>query len=371
MSAVDGRVRVLLACDFFVRYTSMLAGGLAATGAEVALLTRDHDLEFGGREGAAARFVRGAVGGDFSHHRIGGRVRSPRGLAQARAVRRALREFAPDVVHVQSSIGNDMRLLYAAGVRPRRFALTMHDPVQHPGDSVARMAAASNRLLVRAAGLIFVHSDALREQLVEVAAPRAPVVVVPHGVDAAAPRPLPNAPRLLFFGRLSHYKGIDVLLDALPRLWRSVPDATLTIAGDGPLPDHPGLADDRVIVRAEHVPDEEVPELIADATCVALPYRQASQSGVGSLVKAHGRPLVVTSVGGLPELVADGSGLLVDSEDADALADALADVLRDRALAERLAAAGVATAERQGGWDGVARLTLAAYRDHLPPRRKA
>lgn len=366
----DRGPRVLLACDFFLRYTSMLAGGMERAGADVCLLTRDHDEEFGGRSGAAAEFVAEAVDPGTRRCAIPGRVRSPAALRASLGARRAVSRFGPDFVHLQSSIGNDPRLLFAAGVRPRRFALTVHDPVRHPGEAVSGGTAHGNRLLIRAAGLLFVHAEALREELTAAARPRAPIVVVPHGIDPGAAQPLPERPAVLFFGRLGHYKGLDVLLDAMAAVWAERPDAELTIAGAGELPDHPALADARVAVRADHVPDADLPALFAAATCVALPYRQASQSGVGSLAKSHGRALVVSAVGGLPELVADGSGIAVPPEDPEALAAALLGVLRDRGLAERLGRAGAASARRGADWRTVAEATLAAYEEHLPARRR-
>jgi glycosyltransferase involved in cell wall biosynthesis len=369
MSSPTAPRRVLLACDFFLRYSSMLAGGMASAGAEVALLTRDHDEEFGDLAGAAAEFVEGAAPA-ARRIVVPGRVRSPRGLGAALGARRAVRRFAPEFVHLQAGIGNDPRLVFAAGARPRRFALTIHDPVRHPGEAVSRSATFGNRALLRAAGLIFVHAAALREELSAAARPRAPIVVVPHGIDAGEAPPLPARPAILFFGRLGYYKGLDVLLDAMAAVWEEQPRATLTIAGAGEPGDHPALADRRVTVHAEYVPDAAIPELFAAASCVALPYRQASQSGVGALAKRYGRPLVVSAVGGLPELVADDSGLAVPAEDPEALARALLRVLGDAGLAERLGRAGAATAARGADWGSVAATTLAAYEEHLPASRR-
>lgn len=358
--------RVVLACDFMLRYTAMLAGALGRAGAQMMLLTRDHDLEFGGRPGAAAEFIADAVGDNVVHRVLEGRLRSPRGWTQALRLRRGeLRAFSPDVVHVSEAVINDPRLLLAARARPRRFALTCHDPTLHPGDSVSPWDRLSNPTIVRAAGLIFVHGESLREELLDRFSPSGPVVVVPHGIDPGTPAPPPARPAILFFGRISHYKGLDILLDAMADVWRELPEATLTIAGVGEIGDHPAFRDQRVSVRSGHVPDSEVPSLIAAASCVALPYRQASQSGVGSLVKPHGRPLVATAVGGLPDLLADGSGLLVPPEDPPKLAQALVEVLSDRELASRLAEAGSRTATREGSWDAVAARTLAAYEEHL------
>jgi len=367
VSAAERRPRrVLLACDFFLRYTSMLAGGIERAGAEAMLLGRDHDFEFGGRPGAAAEFVAAATSPALRRCVVSGRVRSPRGALDAVRARRSVRRFAPDFVHLQAGIGNDPRLVFAAGARPRRFALTIHDPVRHPGEDVSRSATVGNRALVRAAGLIFVHAAALRDELRDAMRPRAPIVVVPHGVDPGASEPLPGRPTILFFGRIGPYKGIDVLLDAMPEVWGRLPEAELTIAGEGELEDHPALADPRITVRAEHVPEAAVAGLFGAARCVALPYRQASQSGVGSLAKRFGRPLVVSSVGGLPELVADGSGLEVPPGDPRALADALVSVLDDPRLAESLGRAGAATANTGADWRQVGEMTLRAYEEHLP-----
>jgi alpha-maltose-1-phosphate synthase len=365
VSGDGGRdLRVVLACDFHLRYSALLCGGMERAGADVALLTRDHGLEFGGSPQVAEEFVRGAIG-PGALRTIRDRVRSPRGWAQTVELRRELKRREPDVVHVQESIGNDLRLLVAAGVRRGRFALTVHDPVRHPGDKTSSRIVWLNRALVRAAGLIFVHGEAMREELIAVSAPRAPIVVVPHGVETGEVTPLPGRRSVLCFGRISHYKGIDVLLDAMEKVWRALPDATLTIAGAGEIEPHTALSDPRVTVRPGHVPDLEVSELFKQADCVALPYRQASQSGVGSRVKPYARPLVVTAVGALPELVADGSGVVVPPEDPTELAAALVSVLSDSGLASRLGAAGAATAAREGSWDVVAERTLAAYREHL------
>jgi glycosyltransferase involved in cell wall biosynthesis len=342
----------------------MLAGALDRAGADVTLLTRDHDLEFGGVPGASEAFIeREAPGVDLRLLR--GRVRSPSGWRHAMALRRDLGR-GDAVVHLQEAAVNDLRLL--AAVRPRRgrFALTVHDPVQHPGDRHDYTGPPIERLLRRRAGLIFIHGEALKEELLEITPTKAPVVVIPHASDpGAGATPLPGSPSLLFFGRMSHYKGLDVLLDAMSAVWTALPDATLVVAGAGDIEPHAALSDPRVTVRNEHVPEDAIPDLMHATRCLVLPYRQASQSGVGSRAKPYGRPLVVTELGGLPELVSDGSGLVVPPEDPERLAEAILSLLTDRALAERLGAAGAATAERETSWAVVAERTLEAYREHL------
>jgi glycosyltransferase involved in cell wall biosynthesis len=369
-SRAGDRLRVLAVCDWFVRYTAGLAFGLADQGCALTLLTRAHDLEFGGLHGpvpagTARRFVAETLDGRGRHMELRGRASDPRTLREVARLRRQIAAWDPSVVHLQDSAGNDPRLLWLAGVRPGRYAVTIHDPTPHPGDPLpARRQRAVRWALLRAAGVVFVHSEALRDQLIDATGVRAPVVVVPHGTGEVAATPVPEAPIALFFGRVSHYKGIDVLAEALGALWSAVPEARVIIAGAGPLPTHGALEDSRVELVNRHVDDAELPALFARARCVVLPYRQASQSGVGSQAKVFGRAIVTTAVGGLPELVSDGSGVAVAPEDPAALAGALAEVLAAPGLAERMgerAAAGGHAAD----WPQIAHLTLQAYRAHL------
>lgn len=358
-------LRVLLVCEWFVKYTAGLARGLAESGCEVVLLSRDHDLEFGGEPGAMREFVRETLGSRGEHLELGGRVRDPRRLAEMARLRRRCRAWGPDVVHVQDSLPHDLRLAIAAGLPRRRYALTVHDPAPHPGDSgpSARIRAV-RRALRRRATLVFVHSAALAEELRASGQVRGAVEVVPHGFEPAAVRPLPESPSLLFFGRISRYKGLDVLLDAMASVWERRPETTLTIAGAGDLPPHDALADPRVALRAEYVPEAELPALFAAASCVVLPYRQASQSGVGSEAKRFGRPVVATSVGGLPELVGSECGLLVPPEDPRELATAILAVIETPDLAAEMGRRGAASAA-ESSWRSVAEKTLGAYRRHL------
>lgn len=358
-------MRVLLACEWFVKYTAGLARGLADSGCEVVLLTRDHDLEFGGEPGAMREFVAATLDGRGRHVEIGGRVRDPSRLREMMRVRRQLRGWKPDVVHIQDSLTHDMRLAVAGGYPWRRYALTVHDPAPHPGDpQPTTRIRLVRRSLRRHADLIFSHSDVLIEELRALGDVRGATAVVPHGFSAAVETPLPERPSLLFFGRISYYKGLDTLLDAMPLVWERQPEVSLVVAGSGEIPAHEVLADPRVTLRDEHIPEEAVPGLFADCTCVVLPYRQASQSGIGSEAKQYARAPIVTDVGGLPDLVDADTGRLVPAEDPAALAAAVVEVVGTPGLAERLgrnAAASVAEA----GWDKVGEMTRAAYERYL------
>jgi starch synthase len=358
--------RALLACDFFIRYVSGLAQGLHAEGWDTVLLGRDHQHAFGGQPGSLSDYITQRLGHGQRSLLLDGRGREIGSWRSLRNVTREIRAIAPDITHVQTCICHDPRLVIAARLRPHRYAVTVHDVDTHPGDRVPprRHMAVVNPLL-RHAGLIFTHSDSLRDQLTDLRLTRAPIVIVPHGVDEADPSPLPDSPSLLFFGRLSAYKGVEVLLDAVTELWRRLPQLTLTIAGEGQLPDHAALGDPRLRVVNDYVPESEVSGLFNQASLVVLPYIEASQSGVGSLAKGHGRPIVASAVGGLPELLSDGSGLLVEPGDSRALADALSTLLDDPARLEQMREAGHRTLHDRAGWPAVGRVTIAAYEHYL------
>jgi alpha-maltose-1-phosphate synthase len=358
--------RVLLVCDHLVRYAAGVGEGLRAHGAHVALVTRDHAEDFGGDGDALRAEVTARLGADAPVWFLPGRVRDRSAIPAARGIASAVRRFSPDVVHAQDSIVQDPRLLWAARLRPRRFAVTVHDPHPHPGDIEPTLRLRASRdALLSAARLVFVHGDGLRDELrAGGRSPLPPIEVVPHGTDAQAITPPPEHPSLLFFGRMSHYKGLEVLLDAMPRIWSRVPDTRLVIAGEGPLPDAELLHDQRVQVRNDHIPEREVAHLFRRASVVTLPYVQASQSGVGSQAKAHGRPIVATWTGELPKLVSDGSGIVVPPRDPEALADATVALLTDGPRAQRMGLAGARTAAGETSWATIGAATLTAYRRH-------
>jgi glycosyltransferase involved in cell wall biosynthesis len=357
--------RVWLACDWFVKYTAGLARGLAEVGCEVDFLTRDHDQEFGGVPGAMRTFVAAEAGEGVRHLELGGRVRSVAAVRETAALRRLCAQRDPDFVHVQDSVANDPRLALASGIPGRCYALTVHDPVTHPGDPVSPPAIrAIKRRLRRGASLLIVHSEALGEELAGTGDARAPIEVVPHGAGEGEFSP-PPPDSLLFFGRMSYYKGLDVLLDAMGQIWEQRPETKLTVAGEGEIPPHDALLDPRVTVRQEYLAEDDLPGLFAAATCLVLPYRQASQSGVGSLAMQHGRAVIATRVGGLPELVSDDWGRLVAPEDAEALGAAVLEVTGTPGLAEQLGRRAAERVAEEIGWKAVATRTLDLYRRHL------
>jgi glycosyltransferase involved in cell wall biosynthesis len=109
------------------------------------------------------------------------------------------------------------------------------------------------------------------------------------------------------------------------------------------------------------VADDELGAYFRRADLVVLPYREIDQSGVLFTALAFGAPLLVSAVGGFPELAEQGAAALVPPGDAAALARELRRLLADRPARERLAAAARAAAAGRYSWDAIAREHLTLY----------
>lgn len=140
---------------------------------------------------------------------------------------------------------------------------------------------------------------------------------------------------ILFFGRLSPYKGIDMLLQAMPAVLKEFPNEQLIIAGKT----IPGYTLDEEIINKyknnitlieKHIPSEELVDLIQNAKFIVCPYKDATQSGV--LMTAFGlqTPVIATRVGSFPEFIQeDVNGLLVDADSPEQLAESMRFALRN------------------------------------------
>jgi glycosyltransferase involved in cell wall biosynthesis len=252
--------------------------------------------------------------------------------------------------------------------------LTAHDVL--PREPRPGQRRAQRRLYDRFDAVV-VHSQHGRERLTrELGVEEARVHVIPHGAfthlaeGPAMPPPFQTEePVVLFFGLLRPYKGIDVLLDA----WRGIEHAQLWIAGM-PRMDLSSLraaAPPNVRFVPRFITDSELPAYFRRADLVVLPYREIDQSGVLFTALAFAKPLLLSDVGGFPEVAATGAARTVPAGDADALHRALGELLGDPAALAALTERAGAAAASEYAWDRIARRTLALYESLLGenPRR--
>ena len=255
---------------------------------------------------------------------------------------RRVHQLDPDVVHLQWLPRPELDVRWLPRLR-RPTALTAHDVFPRRERALAAWR--------RALGLVdrvIVHSQRAVEQLREFKPE-----LIRHPVFEGAPLPPPQGKTLLFFGLIRDYKGLDVLLRALPH----IPEARLIVAGD-PLDPVEPLQDlapaDRVEWRLRYIGEPEAAELMEQAAVVVLPYRRLDSSGVLATAIGYRRPAVVSDVGSLGEIVREfGAGLVVPPGDEAALAAACSSLLGDNEALER-AYEGAAKAATSLTWDAAA-----------------
>ncbi len=355
-------MRVILGCDWQLKYAVCQTAGLARHGADVVLLCRTHAHEFADDTSERAEAIDVARNAGVEVIEVGGRLSDMRMSPKLASIRWQLSRFAPDVVHVHEGI--DPRSL---AVLPRGLTvLTIHDPVLHPGQPVPPIP---KRWLLHAAGAawraradaIIVHSERLKADVRRRRSQQC--VAIPHGLEVTERALLPpRQPTVGFFGRLEPYKGLEVLARAMPRVWRIRPDVQLKVAGTGEaeLP----LNDSRVHRERRYIPERDVARFFATSSLVVLPYTQASQTGVGSRAVGFGVPVIASRVGGLPELTLDDSYVFPPGDDA-ALATAIVSHIEDGAdIRDRVL--GQVAAPRS--WDMVGKRTLELYEGLLQER---
>jgi len=346
-------------------YDRALSAALARAGAEVTL--RSGAFNYGEVASAEGYRVDQCFGGMLKG-RPGSPLRAASRLVAEMPEMLRYRRIArqADLVHFQwlplPQIG--------ASLLPtdRPVVITAHDVV--PREPRPGQIAGLRRAYARADAVV-VHSEDGSERLqreLGVAGERCHVI--PHGTfthlaEIANRAPLPQelaaveGPVALCFGLMRPYKGLDVAIEA----WRGITDAELWIVGLPRMDTAPLKASAPKNVRfvERFIEDREIPAFFERAELVLLPYREIDHSGVCFTALAFGTPMLLSDVGGFPEIAAAGAAELVPAGDAAALRTQAQALLSDAAARQRLAA-GAATAARDlYDWDRVAALHLELY----------
>jgi len=360
-------VRIALLALHFAEYASRLALALSAKH-EVLLVLRSSNAR-----DELPDDLRTLLGQRVSVRSLEPRRRrDPRVLGTSLLINRILRGFSPEILHMQETHLEFGAWTFLSFRRRIPVVLTVHDPVQHSGGlSKHSWQWKVATWFRRKASRLIVHGPRMRAELEELDGRVAGRVdVIPHGIlgregideDISA---CENG-TFLFFGRILAYKGLRYFLDAGDILHGRGHAFRLLVAGTG---SDLELHRKRIASTAwielidRFISADEVPALFRRATCVVLPYTDATQSGVSAMAFACSRPVIATNVGDVADVVIDGrTGLIVPPRDARALADAMEKVLVDRKLRDSLATGAARFAKEKLSWPCVADATYDTYR---------
>lgn len=360
-------MKIALLAFHFAEYASRLALALSQKH-EVLLLIRSDNAQDELADDLRA-LVQARVAVRSVEHR---RLRDPRILGTVLSIYRMVRDFSPDVLHIQETYLACLVLSIWPLRRHFPIVLTVHDHAPHSGrgSTIHWRERVYGQWLRGQANRLIVHGARTRaecEKLDRSLAGR--IDAIPHGTLGKAnvsDNILGGEPgTFLFFGRIEAYKGLRYLLDACEILHSRGHDFRLIVAGSGSDLEH-----HRKRIRAtawvelidRYISAAEVPDLFQRAMAVVLPYTDATQSGVSAMAFAFSRPVIATSVGDVPDVVIDGqTGLLVPPRDAEALGHAMGRILADRGLRDSLAAGAVRFAKEKLSWPRIADMTCDAY----------
>jgi glycosyltransferase involved in cell wall biosynthesis len=374
------KVQLVDPSAFTPPYDRALAAALARAGAEVELLT--------------SRFLYGPVppAEGYRVRELFYRRSAARGLdAPARLPFKAA-EHLPDMLRFRRALDADvvhyqwlaLPPLDAWLLPPQRPRVMTAHYILPPRPS--RRQVASARRVFGAMDAVVAHSEHSAARLRdEVGLDSSKVRVIPHGAfdyltKLPEEKPLPpelegaEGPVILCFGLLRPYKGIEQLLQAYGRIAKSGDgDPELWIVGNprmdvAPLRELAARAGGHVRFVTRFVDDAEIPAIFRRADLVVLPYLDAEESGVLHTALAFGKPLVLSAVGGFPEVAETGAARLVPPGDTNALAAALAELVGDESARVEMAAAATRAAAGPYSWDETARRTLDLYRELLEAR---
>lgn len=380
-------MRVLMLSDY---YPPHLGGGVEKVVSEICprLVQRGHDVAVVTLKTVPSPEVE--TTGNLTIFRIPAMDLTPRlGLQQAisisllPAIFRCIRTFKPDVIHAHNLF---FRTTEAAALLKTLSSVplitTLHLGEMEGGSKLLRTLVKSyeftvGRFIARQSSHIITVSEAVAQYSKPMIGKSTPLTVVPNGVDTSAFHPTLERngvkPTILFVGRLIQNKGPEVLVNAVPQILSSHPNARIIFAGDGPMKAQ--LIQQAEKLQVGHAIDflglrHDVPELMRKSSLFVRPSTLEGMPLTVLEAMASALPVVATPVGGTPELIKDKEcGHLVPVGDSSALANATIRLLDDRSMAESMGNRGYDMVVNKHTWEVVAQKTERVYEEVVSRRR--
>jgi len=261
-----------------------------------------------------------------------------------------IKQFRPDIMHFETISLRAIGMLFFLKAF-KKVCISIHDPVAHSGEETWKMSLPRKFFFNMPVKRHYLFYSRFAKKQFEdyykwIREPKMVLRLSPYSfLQHLISEEQKEKKYILFFGRLSPYKGVDNLLKAMPAVFKEFPNERLIIAGKRY---HDFTIDEQMLneysnnitLIDRHIPNEELADLIQGAKFIVCPYKDATQSGV--LMTAFGlkTPVIATNVGSFPEFIEDDvNGLLVPSDSPEKLAERICFALRNdhyRTLAENI-----------------------------------
>jgi glycosyltransferase involved in cell wall biosynthesis len=248
-----------------------------------------------------------------------------------------IRDLKPDVIHFNNLIYFNHFYLF---LWRRETIISIHDPFPHSGEehhTKTKSAKLYQWMNVNLVKYHLLYNNIMNDAYAnDRKMPLSRILNSSLGpyeyLSISNVNDTPTSCDFLFFGRIQRYKGIDLLLESFAQVIKNYPDATLTIAGSGSFwfdVEKFGIPAHNLRILNRFIPGDELANLISSTRVVVCPYRDATQSGVVMSAYAFRKPVIVTNVGALSQVVEEGqSGFVIEPNDSTALAMAMEKVLQ-------------------------------------------
>lgn len=270
--------------------------------------------------------------------------------------------FKPDVIYYPMS--HTWTFIINFFLKGFKKVLTIHDPINHLGEE-SIISSIIRKLEIKQCDRFVILSRVFVDELVRQGIKTEDISVIPHGIFDNYKRTIYGKKeyqkRLLFFGRISEYKGIGVLLEAFKLIKKEISDASLIVVGSGDISKYEELIreTDGIRIVNKWIADEDVEKYFTQADILVVPYIDASQSGVILTGYGFSMPVIATNIGGLPEQVINNkTGILVEPNNIDDLAKTCIYLINQPDLVIKMGEAGNKYALENYSWDTLSKSLL-------------
>lgn len=252
------------------------------------------------------------------------------------SVGKLIHKIKPDLIHFDS-ITPRILGLFPYFLNKKTY-VTVHDPLPHSGEGSWKIKLTEYLYFRIAKGLCF-YSEFAKQQFnasySKFTTKQYIIYFQPFTFLKKFNYPSKDSGNtILFFGRIVFYKGVDLLLNAIPKVISKFPNEIFVIAGkiDDEILD-PNIINaypSNIQVLLHHISTADLAKLIVSAKFVVCPYRDATQSGVLMTANALGKAVIATNVGAFPEYIVNDFNGLLSFPDSDSIADAIINALNQQ-----------------------------------------